>query len=403
MDQDAESFKRKPKMKIIHYTDDYKKRWNDFVMNSPEGSIYHLSGWRDVIEKSYSHKSYYLLAEDDGKLKGILPLFLVKSQIFGNSLVSLPFVDLAGLCSEGNLIQKQEISLHTPHPNPPKGEELPRFPPPLMGGGKGEGDYVNLFDSFAKVEMALLEEACKIASDEGVDYLELRQRNACNLNLKTKTDKVTLSLNLDDDPQKLWKKLPPERRNRIRKTEKLGLSTEFAGKEALDSFYRIFAVNMRDLGSPVHSRSFFKNILEEFPKNSQLILVKHDQNYIGAALGLFFKDTFTIPWVSSLRKYFSLYPNNSLYWEAMKFACSGGLKIFDFGRSSVGSGTFTFKVRWGAKPQPLYWQYQLFKKKKLPGLSADNPKYGTAIKLWKCLPVPITKLIGPKIRKYITA
>lgn len=356
MDQDTESFKRKPNMKIIHYTNDYKKRWNDFVKNSPEGSLYHLTGWRNVIEKSYSHKSYYLLAEEGGKLKGILPLFLVKSWLFGSSLVSLPFVDSAGLCSQGDQLEK-----------------------------------------------ALLEEACKIASDEGVDYLELRQKNACNLNLQTKTNKVTLSLDLDDDPQKLWKKLPSERRNRIRKTEKLGLSVEFAGKEALDCFYRIFAVNMRDLGSPVHSRSFFKNILEEFPENSQLLLVKHDQNYIGASLGLFFKDTFTIPWVSSLRKYFSLYPNNLLYWETMKFACSKGLKTLDFGRSSVGSGTFTFKVRWGAKPQPLYWQYQLFKKKKMPSLSADNPKYGGAIKLWKRLPVPITKLIGPKIRKYITA
>ena len=343
-------------MKIIRYTDDYEKRWNDFVTNSPEGGLYHLTAWRNVIEKSYSHKSHYLLAEEGGKLKGILPLFLVKSRLFGNSLVSLPFVDSAGLCSEGN-----------------------------------------------QVEMALLEEAGKIASDEAVDYLELRQKNACNLKLETKTNKVTLSLNLDDDPQKLWKKLPSERRNRIRKTEKLGLSVEFAGKESLDCFFQIFAANMRDLGSPVHSRSFFKNILEEFPDNSQLILVRHDRDYIGAALGLFFKDTFTIPWVSSLRKYFSLYPNNLLYWEAMKFASSEGLKIFDFGRSSIGSGTFTFKVRWGAKPQPLYWQYQLFKKKKLPGLSTDNPKYGTAIKLWKRLPVPITKLIGPRIRKYITA
>jgi serine/alanine adding enzyme len=343
-------------MKIIYYTDDYEKSWNDFVMNSPEGSLYHLAGWRNVIEKSYSHKSYYLLAEEDGKLKGILPLFLVKSWLFGKSLVSLPFVDSAGLCSDGD-----------------------------------------------QVEMDLVEEACKITFDEGVDYLELRQKNVCNLNLETNTNKVTLSLNLDDDPQKLWKKLPSERRNRIRKTEKLGLSVEFAGREKLDSFYPIFAENMRDLGSPVHGRSFFKNILEEFSDNSKLILVKYDQNYIGAAIGLSFKDTFTIPWVSSLRKYFSLYPNNLLYWEAMKFACSKRLKIFDFGRSSVGSGTFTFKVRWGAKPHPLYWQYRLFKRIKLPSLSVDNPKYGKAIKLWKRLPVPITKLIGPKIRKYITA
>jgi serine/alanine adding enzyme len=343
-------------MKIIRYTDDYEKGWNDFVTNSPEGTLYHLTGWRNVIEKSYSHRSYYLLAQEEGKLKGILPLFLVKSRIFGSSLISLPFVDSAGLCSDGD-----------------------------------------------QVEKALFEQTCKIASDEAVEYLELRQKKSLNLNLVTKTNKVTVSLNLDDDPQQLWKRLPSERRNRIRKTEKLGLSVEFAGKEALNCFYRIFAVNMRDLGSPVHSRSFFENILEEFPDNSQLVLVKYDQKYIGAALGLFFKDTFIIPWVSSLRKYFSLYPNNLLYWEAMKFACSKGLKIFDFGRSSVGSGTFTFKVRWGAKPQPLYWQYQPFKKNKLPTLSADNPKYGTVIKLWKRLPVPITKLIGPKIRKYITA
>ncbi len=47
------------------------------------------------------------------------------------------------------LIQKQEISLHTLHPNPTKGGGLHKFSPPLMGGDKGEGDYVNLFNSFA--------------------------------------------------------------------------------------------------------------------------------------------------------------------------------------------------------------------------------------------------------------
>jgi heptosyltransferase-2 len=45
--------------------------------------------------------------------------------------------------------RREEIGVPVSHPiSLPQGERgLPKFPPPLMGGGKGEGDYVNLLNS----------------------------------------------------------------------------------------------------------------------------------------------------------------------------------------------------------------------------------------------------------------
>jgi hypothetical protein len=110
-----------------------------------------------------------------------------------------------------------------------------------------------------------------------------------------------------------------------------------------------------------------------------------------------FKETLEIPWASSLREYNAQSPNMLLYWTALRFACERGFKTFDFGRSTPGGGTYRFKEQWGAKPVPLYWYYWMRNGGALPELNPNNPKYRSAIALWKHLPVGLTKVLGPFI------
>jgi FemAB-related protein (PEP-CTERM system-associated) len=210
-------------------------------------------------------------------------------------------------------------------------------------------------------------------------------------------------LALPSDEDQLWRRLSSERRNRVRKARKAELSVELGGEEVLPVFYRIWAENMRDLGSPAHGYAFFAEILRIFSSTAKIILVKHQGQSIGAGLCLYSKGMLTLPWVSSLRKHFSLYPNNILYWEAMRFALRQGCRVFDFGRSSRDSGTYKFKTRWGAVPQPLHWQFKFFGGEESGFPATDGVKYRWAAGIWKRIPVAVSKIIGPRIRKNITA
>jgi FemAB-related protein (PEP-CTERM system-associated) len=343
-------------MRVALLTDQHKPRWDEFVLAHPECSLYHHWGWKEVVERSYGHTCFYLLAEEGDRLLGILPLVKVKSMLFGSSLTSLPYLDSAG---------------------------------------------VVVADDHAR--QSLLDEAIRLTRENNLHHLELRQTKALENGWPTLTHKVCLTLSLQPDLELLWKSLPPERRNRIRKAEKNDLSVEFGGEQLLPVFYDIWTENMRDLGSPPHSFHFFDNILKCFPSCSRIVLVKHKAVPVGGAVCLFYKKRFHVPWVSSLREYFDLYPNNLLYWEAMKHAASSGYEVFDFGRSSIGSGTYIFKLRWGAKEEPLFWQYKLSEGSNQKPPSRDDFKQNLAVKMWKRMPVGATRLIGPKIRKFITA
>jgi FemAB-related protein (PEP-CTERM system-associated) len=171
--------------------------------------------------------------------------------------------------------------------------------------------------------------------------------------------------------------------------------------ELLDGFYEVFCRNMRDLGTPVYGKNFFRNVLEEFPETTRIISVKLGDKTVASGILTWFKDTLEVPWASSISDYREMCPNNLLYWEAIRFAINNGSLKFDFGRSTPGEGTFKFKKQWGAKPVQLYWQYLLKEGERLPELNTKNPKYEMAIKVWKKLPLAVTNFIGPHIVKNI--
>jgi FemAB-related protein (PEP-CTERM system-associated) len=260
-------------------------------------------------------------------------------------------------------------------------------------------NYGGICADGANIVEQLLERAITIARKVNAEHIELRHTSHI-ADMPEKMAKVSMRLHLANDPDKLWKSFSSKLRSQIRKPEKEGMYAKLGKEEELDSFYKVFLINMRDLGTPVYPKYFFRNTMQEFPDSTWICSV-YTKDGLPAASGFLvgFKDRLEIPWASSLRSHNHLSPNMLLYWTALQFACETGYAVFDFGRSTPGEGTYKFKEQWGAKPIQLYWHYWLRNNGPVPELNPNNPKYQAAIKVWRRLPLSLTRLIGPAIVK----
>lgn len=208
-------------------------------------------------------------------------------------------------------------------------------------------------------------------------------------------------LNLPTSSEILMKSFKSKLRSQIKKPLKEGLSSRVGGLELFDDFYNVFSINMRDLGSPVHSKSMMPNVLAEFPEKAKIVIVYKHEQPLAASLIVGFKDTLENPWASALREYSKLSPNMLLYWTMLQYASDNGFTYFDFGRSSPDEGTYKFKAQWGAKPTTLHWHYVSVNGQPNDKETSERSKFNKAIEYWKKIPVPLTKVIGPMVRKHI--
>ena len=320
--------------------------WDRFVRASADGTLGHLWAWRDVVSGTYRHQVFNLAAVRGGAIVGVLPLVLVRSRLFGRSLVSMPYLDYGGVCSNGD--REAEVALVA-----------------------------------AATELSARHAAC----------LEMRQLHAKDLGMPATLDKVTMTLDVSGGEELAWSQIRSNRRGQVRKATRHGLTATVGGPEAVDAFYRVWAANMRDLGSPVHPRSFFDRVLSAFPGDARVVLVDDAGTPVGGGIVLRYGDRVVLPWSSSLRGSLAKGPNQLLYWEAIRHAISTGATTFDFGRSSVGAGTFDSKREWGAQPVQLYWH------------GSDGGESGSrldrlawATRVWRRLPLPVTVAVGSRVR-----
>jgi FemAB-related protein (PEP-CTERM system-associated) len=330
--------------------------WDRFVDAHPGARQYHRWVWKRVVERSFGHRTLYLSARRGGEIAGVLPLVVMKSALFGRFLVSMPFFNYGGV---------------------------------LAGGGDSD------------VEAALIAAAGAAGAAERASFVELRHDRAHAGLAATRSHKVAMILPLPTSTEVLWKAFDSKIRNQIRKAEHSGLTFGIDEPGGLAAFYDVFSRNMRDLGTPVYGRNFFETIVEELGAAATVVVVRLERRPVAAGILLHHRGTVEIPWASSLRRYNSLCPNNLLYWQALRHAIAAGRATFDFGRSTVGAGTYRFKAQWGAEPRALHWQYWLAPGAQVPELSPEGGRFQLAVRLWSRLPVGLTRVLGPPIVKYI--
>jgi FemAB-related protein (PEP-CTERM system-associated) len=210
-----------------------------------------------------------------------------------------------------------------------------------------------------------------------------------------------MTLRLPSSTEQAWTALDRKVRNQVRKAQKAGLDVEVGGVELVDEFYRVFARNMRDLGTPVYPKALFTATMAAFPHRARVFVVRHGRRPVAAAIRLAFRDSVLNPWASSLREFRHLCPNMLLYWAMLEEAVGRGATTFDFGRSSAGGGTHQFKLQWGALEHPLCWEYVLFRRPEPPDQGPSNANFARAIAVWQRLPLSLANLAGPIIARHL--
>ena len=327
--------------------------WDAFVQSCPEATFFHRAGWQRVIERAFGHKTFFYLAERSGQIEGVLSLCQIKSPLFGHSLSSLPFC--------------------------------------VYGGVAATSDEAR----------GLLDDAAlKLAAELKVGHLEYRTILPAHPNDPQWHGKelyVTFRKAITGDDEANMNAIPRKQRAMVRKGIKAGLTGEV--DQNVDRFFTAYSTSVHRLGTPVFSKKYFRILKEVFANDCEIrTIVKGDQ-IVAAVMSFFFHDE-VIPYygggMPAAREFAG---NDFMYWNLMQTAAARGYRVFDFGRSKLGTGAYDFKKNWGFEAQPLAYEYRLQTATAVPDNNPLNPKYQAFIKLWRKLPLPIANLLGPHIVK----
>ncbi len=327
-----------------------KVRWDAFVDSCLDATFFHRSGWKEVIERAFGHKTYFLLAEQDGVIQGVLPLAQIRHFLFGHSLSSLPFCVYGGIAATSM----------------PAREKL---------------------DAAAQ----------DIASKLNVDYLEYRNIRPHHEDWPSKDLYVTFRKPIDPDVEQNMKNIPRKQRAMVRSGIKNNLVSEL--DDGIERFFGVFSDNMLRHGTPALSKGYFALLMETFGQDCEVLSVTHDGEVVSSVLSFYFRDEVLPYYAGDTVKARSLAANDFKYWELMRRACERGYRVFDYGRSKRGTGSFDFKKNWGFEATPLSYEYQLHKAQAVPDQNPLNPKYQLFIKAWRKLPLSVANFIGPHIVK----
>ena len=330
-------------------------RWDAFVQACPDATFFHRAGWQTVMEQGLGHDSYFLYAQQDGRIAAVLPLAHLRSRLSGAALVSLPFCVYGG----------------------------------IAGGG-------------AAARQALDGAAQALAQRLRVGHLEYRWRDVAGSGADIAADGwlrrplyATFRRVLHADPESNLLAIPRKQRAVVRKAMAAGLHS------AIDydtvPFFPIYAGSVHRLGTPVFARRYFALLRTVFGNDCDIVSVYHDQQAQASVLVFYFRDEVLPYYGGGTLLARSSGANDFMYWEVMRRASLRGCRLFDFGRSKIGTGAYDFKKNWGFAPQPLPYAYKLLRATALPEVNPLNPKYALYIRAWRRLPLPLANLLGPHI------
>lgn len=336
-------------IKILSDSDN--SAWDSYVEKNNDATFFHQSGWKEVVERAFGHTAYYLYVEQKGAISGILPLIHIKSPLFGNALISNAF------CVYGGIVADDQ-------------------------------------DTF----QALDQEACSLAKQLGVDHIEFRNRRQQTNTRPTKKDLyVTFRKELEPDVEKNLLAIPRKQRAVVRKGIKAGLVSVI--DENIERLFQAYSESVRNLGTPVFPKKYFQILKEVFQDQCEVLSVEHEGKLVASVMNFYFKDEVLPYYGGGNAQARAVYANDFMYWEVMRRAVDKGVKVFDYGRSKIGTGSYRFKKHWGFEESPLFYEFELLQTDEMPDINPLNPKYQIFIAAWKKLPLAVSQVIGPFLAK----
>jgi len=342
-----------PVLRLLRAAD--AARWDAFVLQCPKATFFHRAGWQPVIEQAFGHRTWFYYVEQDGVIQGVLPLCQIKSRLFGHSLGSLPF------CVYGGIAAATDAAC-------------------------------TMLDQAAQA----------LARELGAGHLEYRGRQSLHAGQpgwQSKPLYVTFSKEISGDDETNLNAIPRKQRAMVRKGIKLGLTGVVEAD--VGRFYAAYSRSVHRLGTPVFSRSYFTLLKEVFGDDCEIRVIVQGQTLVAGVLSFFFRDQVLPYYGGGMDCARDLAGNDYMYWNLMQAAAARGCRLFDFGRSKLGTGAYDFKKNWGFAPTPLAYEYQLHAAAAMPENNPLNPKFRRFIQLWQRLPLAVANRLGPYIVKHL--
>ena len=340
------------KLLILENSDDISIDWDNYIKSNNDCSIYHSIKFINFISDYFNYKKYLFCAKLNDRIVGILPIIKTNSFPYGKQLACLPFI----------------------------------------------GAYNSVCADSIEIKNSLIEELHLFMAKSNVQFAELREQRENSFELPSYNIYSNYELDISGNINDIWNhKLKSKTRNQTRRALKSNLNWDLKGEEGIDSFYKVYALTMRNLGSPPLSKLFFKSLMGTFPDEMMISIVTMDSEPVSALWLVKSKNKVHNPWAGFIRSYQEYCPNNLNYWKSIEWAKQLNFQVFDFGRSIRNSGQAKFKMQWGVNEVLLKYYYVLNRKKKIPNINPTNQTINFFSKLWKVIPLSLQLQIGEKL------
>ena len=334
--------------KIEPLGEDRHRDWDAYVLARDGGTLFHTLGWRRAVAETFGHEPIYLIALRGDQLVGVLPMFLVKSRLAGRLLVSVPYA---------------------------------------VGGGMVADDD--------EIASALFEKARSTAEERNCISIDLRSEHAIIPSLRLNDRYVGFARALPATPDQVLGTLPRKARAAARNArEKYKLEVSYDDRN-LAQVWQLYAISMKRIGSIIYPYSFFLKLIEHTSGRHWISLVKWEGRPVAGLVTFLFKDTVMPYFFGTTAAAKKCSAANFAYLTTMERGVAAGYRQFDFGRSRRdNTGSFNFKRFQGFEPRPLGYQMWTAPGHEPPDLTPDNPKFRLARRVWRYLPLCVSKRVS---------
>jgi len=326
-----------------------------YVARHPQGTAFHRPAWSLAVERGCGQKSHYLAAEAGGEIVGLLPLTEVHSPLFGRALVSAGFAVGGGpIADDGPTVERLADAGWA------LAERLSCPSLELRGGERPSGAAWHV--------------------EEGVYAGFVRPLAA------------------DDEAELLA--IPRKQRAEVRRALGFDLTvTTGRGEADRSAHYAIYARSVHNLGTPVFPRPLFDAALEGFGEAADIVTISRAGEPLASVLSLYHKGVVMPYWGGGTAAARTWRANDLMYYALMLHARKRGCSAFDFGRSKLGTGAFSFKKNWGSEPDPRAYGARTADGQEPRQINPLSPKYRLQVALWQRLPLEVANRLGPWISR----
>lgn len=337
-------------------------RWDNYVESHSLATIYHHRRWRQIFEHSFGYQSWYMVAYEDEKMVGCLPVFLVKSP-FCRRLVSVPFRDRGGVLWDSPSALAEILA-----------------------------------------EMTRLADRLRAVSVEIKSLVPYPPEVLEKAGFQERFYWVNSRVDLKDlDIDGYWDKLDTKTRNMIRQAQRAGLIFENVAfsQNSIRTWFALHLATQKRLGLPPFPFKYFQSMMRELTNlgAAKMFLVRQGNRNLAATLILLNRDTGIYGYASSHAAAAPLRSNDFMLFNVIKWLLENGYKEFDLGSDSpVQKGLLFFKRKWRAQQTviPVY----TFGRTDSFGTDSSSPRYQLLRRIFRHLPLGVSRLIGRVAVKY---